>query len=214
MSVRKRLYNLVKTSVTSTTPQDLNHVANVENQASNLMLRAKKKWLLDYQLERDKKQEYVKVNVLAQNLNIADLQAKITSLKNTLIPSLDDITMTELENIVAEMVHEDRLTQDQDKREEEDKDQVSDVSSSMALYDKLMAKEDKELDDSVSSVRSSNSFRSLSTRKSKLTVLNQKAFSQICVTDVYQLITSKFGKMVRGQSLMVQINTLPMNWKV
>ena len=55
----------------------------------------------------------------------------------------------------------------------------------MALFDKLQEKEDKELDDSVSSVRSSNSFRSMSTRKGKLTVLNKKAYSQIYVADVY-----------------------------
>lgn len=51
------------------------------------------------------------------------------------------------------------------------------VNSQIALFDKLMEKEDKELDDSVSSVRSSNSFRSMSTRKSKLTLLNKKAYA-------------------------------------
>jgi hypothetical protein len=40
------------------------------------------------------------------------------------------------------------------------------------LFDKLQAKEDQELDDSVSSVLSSNSFRSVTTRKAKLTQLN------------------------------------------
>lgn len=53
----------------------------------------------------------------------------------------------------------------------------TDVQSHLALFDKLQAKEDQELDDSVSSVRSSNSFRSVSTRKGKLTILNQKAFA-------------------------------------
>lgn len=53
----------------------------------------------------------------------------------------------------------------------------------MALFDKLQAKEDQELDDSVSSVRSSNSFRSVSTRKAKLTMLNKKAYSQIYVSE-------------------------------
>ena len=88
------------------------------------------------------------------------------------------------------------------------------MTSSMALFDKLQEKEDKELDDSVSSVVSSNSFRSMSTRKAKLTVLNKKAYSQIFVADVYQLITSKIGSMVRSQSLMVVIHSFPMNWKV
>lgn len=58
-----------------------------------------------------------------------------------------------------------------------EKEEVSDVTSSIALFDKLQEKEDKELDDSVSSVRSSNSFRSMSTRKTKLTVLNKKAYA-------------------------------------
>jgi len=78
----------------------------------------------------------------------------------------------------------------------------------------LNAKEDKELDDSVSSVMSSNSFRSVSTRKAKTTILNQKAYSQIYVSDVYQLITSKIGNYVRAQSLMVVIHSYPMGWKV
>jgi hypothetical protein len=82
------------------------------------------------------------------------------------------------------------------------------------LFDKLQAKEDQELDDSVSSVLSSNSFRSVTTRKAKLTQLNQKAHAQIYVQDVYQLITSKLGKMVRSQSLMVVVHTYPLGWKV
>jgi len=53
----------------------------------------------------------------------------------------------------------------------------TDNQSALALYDKLQEKEDKELDDSVSSVVSSNSFRSVSTRKAKLTALNTKAYA-------------------------------------
>ena len=59
-----------------------------------------------------------------------------------------------------------------------------DMQSHMALFDNLQAKEDQELDDSVSSVRSSNSFRSVSTRKVKAkTALNQKAYAQIYVSE-------------------------------
>lgn len=47
-----------------------------------------------------------------------------------------------------------------------------------------------------------------------MTVLNQKAYTQIYVSDVYQLITSKIGKMVRAQSLMIVLHTYPMGWKV
>ena len=51
------------------------------------------------------------------------------------------------------------------------------MSSAVALFDKMQEKEDKELDESVSSVTSSNSFRSMTTRKAKLTELNKKAYA-------------------------------------
>jgi len=38
-------------------------------------------------------------------------------------------------------------------------------------------------------------------------------FNQIFCS-VYQLITSKIGNIVRGQSLMIVINSYPMGWKV
>ena len=104
--------------------------------------------------------------------------------------------MDELKNIVEEMVEEDRINfeakEDEDGQIDSSKNNNgenggsgdnSDVKSSMALFDKLQEKEDKELDDSVSSVMSSKSFRSVSTRKAKLTVLNQKAYSQIYVQE-------------------------------
>jgi hypothetical protein len=37
------------------------------------MANAKKKWLIDYQQEREKKREYVKQNVIAQNLDVGNL---------------------------------------------------------------------------------------------------------------------------------------------
>lgn len=129
--------------------------------------------------------------------------------------------MTELTNIVDEMQHEQNAKVDGQGEGQIDSGKAnggsgdnSDATSAVALFDKLQAKEDDELSDSVSSVRSSNSFRSMSTRKAKLTVLNQKAYSQIYVQDVYQLITSKIGNMVRSQSLMVVLHTYPMGWKV
>ena len=85
--------------------------------------------------------------------------------------------------------------EDKSKMEGEEEEQIdsskknggsgeyNDNQSSLALFDKLQQKEDQELDDSVSSVMSSNSFRSVSTRKLKLTVLNQKAYSQIYVAE-------------------------------
>ena len=130
--------------------------------------------------------------------------------------------MTELQNLVEELQQEENMhfANDGDEKPQIDSSKNggsgdnSDATSAIALFDKLQAKEDKELDDSVSSVRSSNSFRSMNTRKAKLTVLNQKAYAQIYVTDVYQLITSKIGNIVRGQSLMIVLQTFPMGWKV
>lgn len=58
-----------------------------------------------------------------------------------------------------------------------------DNKSHLALFDKLNAKEDSELDDSCSSIKSTNSFRSVSTRKVKTTILNQRAYSQIYVQE-------------------------------
>lgn len=100
--------------------------------------------------------------------------------------------MVELKNIVEELQHEHNLKEENEEGQIDSTKNTgenggsgdnSDTKSAMALFDKLQAKEDQELDDSVSSVRSSNSFRSVSTRKAKLTVLNKKAYSQIYVSE-------------------------------
>ena len=226
MSVSSRIFALVRQSVSTASPEDIEHDLQVEKEASVKMAIAKKKWILDYQSERAQKTQYVQQNVLAQNLQIGKLQRKIQDLKSSIIPSLDDVTMVELQNLVDELQHEENITKEEAEDDEQidssknnggsgsKENEVSDTTSAVALYEKLQEKEDKELDDSVSSVRSSNSFRSMTTRKAKLTVLNKKAYAQIHVADVYQLITSKLGSMVRGQSLMVVIHTYPMAWKV
>ena len=149
---------------------------------------------------------------------------KMQDAKNATIPSIDDFDLEGIKNLVEELQHEHNLKQEDGDGQIDSSSKTtgenggsgdnSDAKSSMALFDKLQAKEDQELDDSVSSVRSSNSFRSVATRKAKLTVLNQKACAQIYVSDVYQLITSKIGKMVRGQSLMIVMTAYPMGWKV
>lgn len=104
------------------------------------------------------------------------------------IASVDDFDLTEIINLVDELKHEFEL-ENADKDENGQIDSSanngenggsgdnSDAKSALALFDKLQAKEDQELDDSVSSVRSSNSFRSVATRKAKLTLLNQKAYT-------------------------------------
>lgn len=89
--------------------------------------------------------------------------------------------MTELIDTVDELKHEEEQRKlaegeeiDSTKKNGENggSGEVNDNQSALALFDKLQAKEDQELDDSVSSVVSSNSFRSVSTRKAKLTPLN------------------------------------------
>ena len=91
--------------------------------------------------------------------------------------------MEALKNVVEELMHEFTIAKDDDGSGQIDSStrtpgenggsgDNTDVQSHLALFDKLQAKEDQELDDSVSSVRSSNSFRSVSTRKGKLTILN------------------------------------------
>jgi hypothetical protein len=94
------------------------------------------------------------------------------ALKRGIIPSIDDISINELQNIIEEIRQEDEL-----KMTTEEEKASDDVTSAVALFDKMQAKEDKELDDSCSSVRSTNSFRSLTTRRAKLTVLNKKAYA-------------------------------------
>ena len=72
-SVKKKLFNMVKTTVGSTTTAELNHVESVNKDSAILMANAKKRWLIDYQQEREKKSEYVKQNVIAQNLDVGKL---------------------------------------------------------------------------------------------------------------------------------------------
>lgn len=159
------------------------------------MAHAKKSWLMDYQEEREKKREYIRQNVLAAGLEECHLLKKMQDAKNSVIPSIDDFDMVEIKNLVEELQHEHNLKEDENEEGQIDSTKTtgenggtqdtSDTKSAMALFDKLQAKEDQELDDSVSSVRSSNSFRSVATRKAKLTLLNKKAYSQIYVSDVY-----------------------------
>ena len=64
-SVKQKLVNMVKTTITNTTPQDIAHVNSVDREATLKMIQAKKTWLLDYQQQREKKREYVKLKVVA-----------------------------------------------------------------------------------------------------------------------------------------------------
>ena len=92
------------------------------------MANAKKRWLIDYQQDREKKREYIRQNCLAQGLSdselfkrMKDAKGKIFIFSNTLtnlkltfvsnigthIPSIDGHTLIDIENIVAELQQED-----------------------------------------------------------------------------------------------------------
>ena len=94
-----------------------------------------------------------------------------------MIPSIDDYDMTELKNLVEELQQESQLGQEDEEGTIDSSSKPkggdnggsgeSDMNkSTLALFDKLQAKEDKELDDSVSSVRSSE-FKRLFSRQSR-----------------------------------------------
>ena len=53
----------------------------------------------------------------------------------------------------------------------------------------------------------------MKTKTVKKTVLNEKAYSQVYVSDVTQLVY-KIGKVIKGQSLMIVLQSFPMGWKV
>jgi hypothetical protein len=187
--MKKKLMDMVRTTLTDTSPQDIKHENRVDQESNLKMANAKKKWLIDYQAEREKKREFIRQNVLAQGLDLSKLTEKMQKTKDTIIPSVDDHTLDDLRNMVEELQLEEKAKQE-DGEEQIDSSkknggsgEYQDNQSSLALFDKLQQKEDAELDDSVSSVMSSNSFRSVSTRKLKLTVLNQKAYSQIYVAE-------------------------------
>ena len=65
MSVTKKFMDIVKFTVGTVPPADFDHETDIEKEASLKMAIAKKKWVLDYQEDRDKKNQYVKQHVLA-----------------------------------------------------------------------------------------------------------------------------------------------------
>jgi hypothetical protein len=103
---------MVKTTFTDTTPEDLKHKNKADHESALKMATAKKKWVIDYQTEREKKREYVRQHVVAQGLETTELWQKLQNAndntKNALVAGLDDVTMTELTNIVEEMAQDDK----------------------------------------------------------------------------------------------------------
>ena len=73
----KSLTNMVKTTLTETTPQDLKHKDGSDFESSLKMAAAKKRWAIDYQAEREKKAEYVRQQVIAPGLEVPELTQKL-----------------------------------------------------------------------------------------------------------------------------------------
>ena len=46
--MHKKLYGLVRTTVTSTTTKDIVHEKEVQNEINQKMVQAKKKWIMEY----------------------------------------------------------------------------------------------------------------------------------------------------------------------
>lgn len=63
--MKKKLFNIVRTTLTDTTGQDIQHETKTDRESQLKMANAKKVWLLEYQVEREKKREYIKEHVLA-----------------------------------------------------------------------------------------------------------------------------------------------------
>ena len=58
--MKKRLMDMVRTTLTDTSPQDIKHENRVDQESNLKMANAKKKWLIDYQVEREKKREFIR----------------------------------------------------------------------------------------------------------------------------------------------------------
>merc|ERR1719503_488671 len=102
MNTKQKIFNVMRTALTETTSKDINHEVMVEKEANIKMANAKKKWLIEYQAEREKKREYIRENVNAKGLDSSKLLQKLQKAKDMIIPSIDDFTLTELTNLVDE----------------------------------------------------------------------------------------------------------------
>ncbi len=56
----KKFMNIVRTTLTDTTGQDIAHESKVDQESQLKMANAKKRWLIDYQADREKKREYIR----------------------------------------------------------------------------------------------------------------------------------------------------------
>ena len=58
--MKKKLQNIIRTTLTETTPKDIAHENRVDAESNLKMANAKKKWLIEYQAEREKKNDYIR----------------------------------------------------------------------------------------------------------------------------------------------------------
>jgi hypothetical protein len=79
--MKKKIFDMVRTTLTDASPMDIKHENRVDQESQLKMANAKKKWLIDYQAEREKKHEYIRQNVKAQGLGIEKLMEKMQNTK-------------------------------------------------------------------------------------------------------------------------------------
>ena len=58
--MKKKLRDIIRTTLTEASPKDIAHENRVDQESQLKMANAKKKWLIDYQAEREKKNEYIR----------------------------------------------------------------------------------------------------------------------------------------------------------
>ena len=106
--MKKKLLDMVRTTLTDTSPMDIKHENRVDQESQLKMANAKKRWLIEYQAEREKKREFIRQNVLAQGLDLTKLTEKMSKTKDTVIPSVDDYNLDDLRNMVEELQMEEK----------------------------------------------------------------------------------------------------------
>jgi len=56
----RKFTNLLRTTLTDTNNKDIEHEGKVDADSQLKMANAKKRWLIDYQQDREKKKEYIR----------------------------------------------------------------------------------------------------------------------------------------------------------
>ena len=79
--MKQRLFNIIRTTMTSDTKVDIRHEGRTDKETQLKMANAKKTWLIEYQMEREAKREYIRKNVTAAGLDEAKLLQKMQDQK-------------------------------------------------------------------------------------------------------------------------------------